>query len=465
MTGSRTNLWTIRFLGLMLSNFFLLGNTAYAQYADTLQFNQQASFWKSNFVKKATVPTLLFGATALTWSQRENIRTARNRYIPEFRYSYDDYLQYAPAIAVVGLNALNVKGKHTPVRTFVAYAFSIGIMGSFVNGIKYTTKVQRPNGTSRNSFPSGHTATSFMNATVLHKEYGQYRHQLYSVGGYAMATATAMGRGLNNKHWITDVLAGAGIGIVSTELGYLITDQLFKNRSINAPLRNNPVPIGNNPSFIALQLGYALNTNRSMAPMAEDLYTTRGSNMGFEGAWFLNKHFGFGGEFAFTSFPVNSDNVVLHTKALAISTDLHSEAMGIRHINIGPYFSLPLPNNWFITGKINLGLSSATTGNTMLKLNKESEIKFATQEIPYIRYTPSASGSYSIGAGIQKRVGRNTAIKAYTTYFDSSHEFKITALSSFDDKGNFLYTDLPLDRLKLKFNHFTFGLGLTTFIW
>ncbi len=80
-------------------------------------------------------------------------------------------------------------------------------MGSDVNTVKYSAKVERPDVSSRNSFPSGHTANSFMNASFLHKEYGG-RSPLYSVGAYTAATATAVGRQMNNRHWISDVFAG-----------------------------------------------------------------------------------------------------------------------------------------------------------------------------------------------------------------------------------------------------------------
>ena len=68
-----------------------------------------------------------------------------------------------------------------------------------------------------------------MAATMLHKEYGP-RSPWYSIAGYSMATVTGVSRMLNNKHWFSDVLVGAGIGILSVELGYLFADLIFKER-------------------------------------------------------------------------------------------------------------------------------------------------------------------------------------------------------------------------------------------
>lgn len=441
--------------------------TTQAQYADTLSNQVPVSnFWQSTLVKKTTVPVVLFGATALVWPYRKEVREVRNRFIPSFRYHFDDYLQYAPAVTTATLNALGVKGKHTPKRALVSYAFSMGIMGTMVNGIKHTAGIQRPDASSKNSFPSGHTAMAFMNATVLDKEYGQYRDPLYGVAGYAMATATALGRGLNNRHWISDVLTGAGIGIISTELGYLVTDHIFNGKGINAPLRNNPVPISNHPSFVEMHAGYATATSRDLAAIEPgSIYTKAGFNFGFEGAWFMNKNFGIGAELGFTSFPLNSDRADLDEDIREISNDFYTQALGIRYLNAGPYFSLPLPNNWFITGKLNAGVSSGSKGNFILDLKDEYHEEFGKAELPYLKYKPKSAFSWSAGIGIQKRVGRNTAIKLYTNYFSSSHKFDISGLQDIDDDGHYIYEKLPANQHKTRFDNITFGLGITAFLW
>ena len=86
-------------------------------------------------------------------------------------------------------------------------------------------------GSRRNSFPSGHTATAFMTATMLHKEYG-WRSPWFSIGGYTAAAVTGVSRILNNRHWLSDVIAGGAIGIGSVHLGYFITDCIFKEKGL-----------------------------------------------------------------------------------------------------------------------------------------------------------------------------------------------------------------------------------------
>lgn len=109
----------------------------------------------------------------------------RNGYSRSFRHDYDDWLQYAPAGAMVALKACGVRGRSSWGRMLVSDAFSAGLMAIGVNSLKYSCRVMRPDGSSRNSFPSGHTATAFMAATMLHKEYG-HRSPWYSIGGYTV---------------------------------------------------------------------------------------------------------------------------------------------------------------------------------------------------------------------------------------------------------------------------------------
>ena len=54
----------------------------------------------------------------------------------------------------------------------------------------------------------------------MHHEYGD-KSIWYSIGAYSCATAVGMLRVAGNAHWISDVFAGAGFGMLSTELVYL----------------------------------------------------------------------------------------------------------------------------------------------------------------------------------------------------------------------------------------------------
>lgn len=160
-----------------------------------------------------------------------DIRQLRGNAVPEFRNQYDDYIQYSPAVLMVGLKASGYEGRSSWGRMLVSDVFSTAIMAGAVNGLKYSVRRLRPDETSRNSFPSGHTATAFMAAAMLDKEYG-WRSPWFSVGGYTVAAVTGVSRILNNRHWMSDVLMGGGIGIGSVYLGYFLSDLIFKERQL-----------------------------------------------------------------------------------------------------------------------------------------------------------------------------------------------------------------------------------------
>jgi hypothetical protein len=174
-------------------------------------------------------------------------------------------------------------------------AASYAIMAGLVNGIKYTAKEMRPDGSTANSWPSGHTATSFVGATLLHKEYGLTRSPWWSVAGYGVATATGVMRVLNNRHWISDVMSGAGIGIMSTEVGYALCDLLFKGKGL---LRNDLVIENEKPSFFSISMGLGLgNKELEFDAMGEKetLHFRAATVVDAEGAYFFNKYVGVGG--------------------------------------------------------------------------------------------------------------------------------------------------------------------------
>ena len=243
--------------------------------------------------------------------------------LTDFKTGIDDYTQYFGPAMTVGLKLGGYEGRSDWSRLLASAAMSYGIMAGLVNGIKYTAKEMRPDGSQANSWPSGHTATSFVGATLLHKEYGLTRSPWFSVAGYGVATATGVMRVLNNRHWISDVMSGAGIGIMSTELGYALGDVLFKGKGL---LRNNLQLDPNNPSFFAISMGLGLGSkdidfiNSDIvdewrfedAEIEEmgydetiDYESDESPNIRFraatvvdaEGAYFFNKYVGIGGRF------------------------------------------------------------------------------------------------------------------------------------------------------------------------
>lgn len=143
----------------------------------------------------------------------------QNRY-PDFHSNADDYLIYAPAALSLGLAASGVKGKHKLGDQIILAILSNIIAQGVTQSLKRIVSYPRPNGEDNHSFPSGHTTSAFANATLLHQEYGD-RSVFYSIGGYANASVVGGMRMLNNDHWLSDVLVGAGIGIGATNAVYI----------------------------------------------------------------------------------------------------------------------------------------------------------------------------------------------------------------------------------------------------
>ena len=151
----------------------------------------------------------------------------------DHRLTIDDFTQYAPMAATYGLNLCGIKGKHGYGDLTIILGTAYALMGTTVYAMKNITKVERPDGSVRNSFPSGHTATAFMGAELLRREYWDVSSWI-GVAGYAIAAGTGFFRMYNNRHWLTDVIAGAGIGILSVQAAYwlypIITKTFFRKQ-------------------------------------------------------------------------------------------------------------------------------------------------------------------------------------------------------------------------------------------
>lgn len=140
---------------------------------------------------------------------------------PSFALKVDNFTRYAPAAAVYGLDIAGVKAKHNLVDRSAVLLMSVVIAQMSVGGVKSLAHRTRPNGTTDNSFPSAHTSFAFMSAEFLYQEYKD-KSVWYGVTGYAVATGTGILRLYNNAHWVSDVVMGAGIGILSTKVSYLL---------------------------------------------------------------------------------------------------------------------------------------------------------------------------------------------------------------------------------------------------
>ena len=148
------------------------------------------------------------------------------------------------------------------------------------------------------------------------------------MAGYSVATATGIMRVLNNRHWVSDVLSGAGIGIMSTELAYALGDVIFKGKGLLRNDKDSVASIITHPSFFAISMGIGWGS-KNLDFHAEDEEVSRDLNMkfrsstmvGVEGAYFINPYIGFGGRLRLNTSPINGwDRVLDYAKEDLTST-------------------------------------------------------------------------------------------------------------------------------------------------
>ena len=120
-------------------------------------------------------------------------------------------LTHRPAVAILGADLVRAQIINT----------------GLTQGVKLSVNRTRPDGAPF-SFPSGHSSSAFATATVLQRHFGWKA----GIPAYAMATYVASSRLTENKHFLSDVIFGAGIGIVS---GRAVTVGRASERFVIAP--------------------------------------------------------------------------------------------------------------------------------------------------------------------------------------------------------------------------------------
>lgn len=374
-----------------LSNFFdkMNDKEKFGEYTPLREFEWTAA------------PLVAFGLIAK--ADKKNFRAARNNFIPSYKNRFDDVLQHGPLILTTAMKLVGYEGRSDFWRYLASGAASYAAMAVFVNGIKYTAKEMRPDGSTANSFPSGHTATAFVAATIMHKEYGLTRSPWWSVAAYGMATTTGIMRTLNNRHWISDILVGAGIGVISTDIGYMIGDYIFKKDRIKRNPREGSSDMLKYPSFFKLSLGMTFANDLKMptntmylvgqrlwggagaAELTDDYYqvtrrgnpfrvpddfnatdrtyrnyagthsggstfykdpkikVSTGTSVGAEAAYFFNKYFGVGARLRITTAPVYAEGLSSYDSQLRLlPSNSASDVWSIADASAGVYLAWPI---------------------------------------------------------------------------------------------------------------------------
>ncbi|HZK03850.1 MAG TPA: phosphatase PAP2 family protein [Bacteroidaceae bacterium] len=286
----RTTTWLILLL-LLATPLYATTPNSLIKGDYELNADSEISLFKvDNLAQRIIPPLSIIGISTLQndMKMRRNIMLEGDISSPV--YNMNNFLKFSPAVLMIGMKLFGVEGISDWNRIIVTDAISMFLMVGIVNTLKYTVCRERPNGSENNSYPSGHTATSFMTATMLHKEYGQTISPWFSVAGYTAAASVGLSRVLENQHWISDVLCGAGIGVFSTELGYHISEIIFGDCHLLKPELNKSYESSWSFSF---RSNYCFNQIRlRSANKTGQTELMPGYSLEVEAAKFLNDYMG-----------------------------------------------------------------------------------------------------------------------------------------------------------------------------
>ena len=204
----------IAIVWVITSHFF-----GYAQEPDSIYHNQTGK------ILEFAIPSAMitYGTISLANNMLMHIdHSVRNHLVEKdalWNQSWDNYMLLSPAVAAFSMKLCGVKSTHKTTDMLILYTLSNVLNFGVVEGCKHAVKRERPDRSDYSSFPSGHTSTAFVAAEFLHQEY-KNQSVWISVGGYSVASLIGVARVYNDRHWMSDVIAGAGIGILSTKIVY-----------------------------------------------------------------------------------------------------------------------------------------------------------------------------------------------------------------------------------------------------
>ncbi len=211
---------------LLLILTFLITFFGKAQQADTISIRNKSLKFT---VKQLYIPTglMLAGTGILIAEKRDAVYTGVKKY--GFGSYAEDYIQFTPLLANSAFDLAGMKGRTDRINK-LAIGIKTGLILSATNFVlKYSTHKIRPDGSNYHGFPSAHTATAFAGATTLTTEYGE-NYPWVPYAAYGVAYGVGVLRVVHDKHYWSDVVFGAGLGILSSKLAYW-THQYHWNKS------------------------------------------------------------------------------------------------------------------------------------------------------------------------------------------------------------------------------------------
>jgi hypothetical protein len=197
--------------------------------------------------KSALIAAGIIGAGAVLYTQDEKIRD----YVQDHRSStLDDIdpiaekfgnglydLGFLAVFGGTGYLLENEKMQETALLSLESFIVANTIGTVVKSGVGRTRPNEDEGGTkfkpfsfdsAHTSFPSGHTTSAFSIASVFADEYDE--RPWVGVIAYTLASAVALQRVYDDKHWASDVFTGAVLGtVVGKSIVYLHKDKKIEN--------------------------------------------------------------------------------------------------------------------------------------------------------------------------------------------------------------------------------------------
>lgn len=148
---------------------------------------------------------------------------------PGFHTHAADYLMWMPSASVYTMDAFHVKMEHSFKEHLILDAGSILVTGALGFGMRKISENINAYHSENTKFPSGHTANAFRGAEIIHQEL-KISHPVLSYSGYVVAAGVGLLRIYDKDHFLSEVIAGAGLGILSTKLTYWIFHETRLNQ-------------------------------------------------------------------------------------------------------------------------------------------------------------------------------------------------------------------------------------------
>ena len=122
---------------------------------------------------------------------------------------------------------------------------------------------------------------------------------------------------------MSDVMVGAGIGILATEFGYFLADLIFKEKGLKVRETYVVFDRYRHPSFVGFSVGLTVipGSYTPYAGMHTDFKV--GPTVGVQGAWFASPYVGVGGSFSAVMSIINL--TLLPATGSKAGADLRSE--------------------------------------------------------------------------------------------------------------------------------------------